>query len=972
MASYAQVLIVVGGDSEFPISLDPLPPFEDEVMYIFEMERPRASQWTQVASALLRENRQADAQTLLASGIQHARDDRDRAHMRAMLAATSIGAARTAPKLKLADARFQRIDDATKTKDAFLSDAARELDAVTRSGAGGSVGARLARALLAASSGRNDEAARMFDEVLRMPHHSEHPIALLGKACCLLRRRAYAAALKIYQHVLRLALAQNAQAAHDEAGAEEADNALPASQLKWHRWAGPDPRVGLGLALWGLGRAGDARRAWARAAAVDPTASAPALLLGLAALHQAKSLEAPPGAHEDAARSTLYAEGMAHIQRAWSVDKHNSMTACALADHIITRASVEAPMRGADWARTEYARALKLGEHAMQRADSRSAAAQAQLLFARAAHLASALDDGTSMGDTSVSGVDSLDLRGLAYRYYARAIESLTRPGDADVAPGQALAIMGMAQFQVARGEPLAAMAALDELLGKSGARTSQTLEPALLLGALRASSHPGATAAEREADREKARPLLERTLRALEAARAAVRGVRPLDELDADGEHHEEPKEEASVVLARSPLGAERLSRRSLESIAALGEEPLAYVQLAELWHSGSRPNLARAAAAYASALRVAQARDALDLSITDEARSELIVRLRTNIGALHALRGSETPAGELQKSIYTAATAHLQAALGAAREAETQLSVPAAGFLDAEKTTALYNLGRVLELAGASDEAAQAYDAVLRTHVEYVDAKVRLALLRVGTPGARGDKEATQLGNALLKEALASDPSNLDTRMTYVCFLAGELPGSPSPPQWDAIKETIGQLFLGTQSGGPALFGGAAAAQAVQHASRQDPYIFAALGWTYYHLGQLVKPGPNQRKERNRMMHRAVDLFDKALSADPACAFAAHALAIVAAEGTIHELAGIPEGDSRKRSGADVAMSLLSRVKDVRDDGSVQVCMGHALMMRDDFEGALKAVSVCVLPLLVSLLTRPHARSTKERSTA
>jgi RNA polymerase-associated protein CTR9 len=955
MASHAQLLVLVGGDSEIPISLDPLPPFEDEVMYLLEEELPPAHYWTQIASHLLRHRRAADAHALLTRGLAAMqRRPAEQQHLHAMLAATHLAAAPAAPKTKLHDARFQLLPPELQTKDVHLKAAAAALELAARANGGDAkaplqVGALLSRALLAASAGRNDEADRLFEQVLALKGRAEHPVALLGKACCLLRRRAYAPALRLYQQVLSLALAQDARA-KQAATEEEAqgDDGAPSSQLKWLPWVGPDPRVGMGLALWGLNRPADARRAWARAAALDPSAAAPALLLGLAALHSAKALEAPLGRDEEAARAALYAEGIANIQRAWASDKNIAMTACALADHIITRASAEAPTRGAAWAKGEFARALKLGEHALQRADSRSAATQAQLLFARAAHLAFALED--PLGSDRVGDVDALELRSSAQRYYGMAIESLSRsaPGEgasSELPAGLALATLSLAQMQVARGESLGAIVALDELLARPGAsaKASATLEPALLLACLRAISHPGATALEREADRERARPLLERTLRSIDAARTAVRGARGRDEYDADGETHEEVKEEAATVLARSALAGERLSRKSLEAIAALGDEPLAHVQLAELWQSGTRPNLARAATAYAAALRAATSRTSTTTGGDD---AELLVRLRNNIGALHGLRGAEVGDAAQRESILGAAASHLQAALGAARQAEAQLSVPKATFLDAEKTTTLYNLGRILESAGSTAEARQAYEAVLQAHAEYVDAKVRLALLTASVRG--GDKEATRAADALLKEALASDPSHFDTRMTYVCFLAGELPASPSPPPWEGIKELIGQLFVGPDGQGPSLFGGAAAAHAIRDQARLDSYTLAALGWTYYHLAHQTKPGPEHRKLRAKAFSRAIELLDRALSADSACAFAAQALAILAAEGVLHELANSAEGEQRRKAGADAALSLLTRVKDVREDGSVQICMGHALMLREDFDASFKMVSV------------------------
>ncbi|PWN41907.1 hypothetical protein IE81DRAFT_303014 [Ceraceosorus guamensis] len=1024
MASNAQLLLLVGGDSEFPINLDPLPPFEDELMYLLEGEKPESSYWTQVAVALFDQGRREEAQSLLNRAAEHISNRSDVMNVHSMLVALYISDARTLPKMILNDAKFQQIQG-LPTKDVALGRAGKAQQDIefvsSKSGkTSGMVGCTLSKALLLSAQGRNEEALRLFDSVLSMPARRSHPIAILGKACCLLRKRAYPLALKLYQEALSIVLAQNARAKkQSETEAHDTDWSAPTSnRYKWHNWKGPDPRVGIGLALWGMGRQAEARRAWSRAVSVDPNNAASSLLLGLSSLQIAKSLQTPidpstgapakSASVEDSVRAEAYAHALSSIQKAWKLDNTIATTACALADHITTRASVEVATRGTEWARAEYAKALKLGEHAIQRADSKSVLIQAQLLFARTAHLAALVDE--EAPEASIGGVDNLELRAFAQRYYTRVIESFhssaaaaaagasSNAASEELQAGQALATLSLAQMQVVRGEPLGAIAALEELLnrhsGASSNKLSGTMECALLLASLRASSHPGATASEREADREKARPLLERCLRAVQAARLITRGRVPDDGLEEKSlEASNETQElDHALVLARSPLVGEALSVRSLEGMAKLGDDPLIHVQLAELWQSGARPNLSSACSAYIAALRAVLLGRSHTKGKDEEGNTVLLVRLRNNLGALHGIMAMESSSdAQLRSSTLSSAIRHLQSALEeaktyeASRAASTTTS-SSSGLLDAEKTTALYNLARALEIGGSVEnlrDATSAYEAVLSAHTEYVDAKVRLALLQATSASARGEKEITRSADALFKEALLSDPSNFDTRLTYAVFLSGEMPASPSPPLWENIKESFAQLFYGSQAPGPTLFGGQNNARGVRDAAQVDPFILATLGWTYYHLGHLSAlkavsgSGGNAageaKKVRNRSMARSIDLLDKALALDPKCAFAAQALAILSAEGILHELAGVQENDERRRESADTAIALLGRVKDVREDPSVLVCLGHALMLREDFEGALRAYEGAAFRFsqlgiqnvsISTYLSRPHYR--------
>lgn len=984
----ARILPVPVGDEVVELSLDDLPADIDEYVTVLREERCSPPFWLKLAGECGARRRYEDCHAVLQAAIQTLSSTpphgaasyrsqqniaEEVAPFHAMLANLQLANGRSCPKIIIRDAKYQNLlasNPSLEGKDRWQQAAAGHNSAIVltppmSAKMNGSARSQpptlrssvlLGRGIFLTVTGKTDEALRAFEQVLQKQHRN--PIALLGKACCLLRKHAYAVALRLYQEVLRISIAQAALAA-TESAIVGPDGELVESQAS--RWLGPDPRVGIGLCLHGLGRTADAQRAWSRAITVNPANAAPHLLLGLSKMNAAKQhadldaslLAAHKDIAESAVRATLYREGLAHIEAAWKRDNKNAVAAAALAEHICSRALATSANDKARAAK-EYERALKLAEHAIQYADNRAAVNQAWLLFARTAHLYSFLDEAST---------GAIELRTLAQRFYTRTADDLARSSAGDsssLAPGHALAVLGLTQLQVSRGESLGAINTIETIMARPVSVSSSCLELSLLTASLRASSHPGATAAERMADRQKARVIMERTIRSISACKlissANDNGSSDLDAVEetiksAVSVGDREADISGAIAIARTPLAHEKLGTEALRMIARLAEDELVHVQHADLFinTAGGPRAFARAALAYVSALRAHQelennsGQDREAGSLADAEREALGVRLRANLGAVLALEGIDGP----PESVFlSTAVSQLQRALQTAGKASSTAS------LDGEKTVILFNVGRVLEALDNLDDAQKAYDTVLATHPEYVDAKVRLAMLIVSRPEAKGSREATQLGNTLLKEAMASDPTDLDARSAYACFLAGDLPASPSPPQWEGIKETVAQLFMGPQAAQAVqIFGSANAARAVSEEARRDSYTLAALAWAYYNLGHNVKPGPNAKKEKLRALLRCCDLLDKSLAEDPRCAFALQGLAILAAEGTLIDLvapngiASAQEAEARRRRGAEDAINMLTKLREINDDTSVSICMGHALMVKEDFERALSA---------------------------
>ena len=437
-----------------------------------------------------------------------------------------------------------------------------------------------------------------------------------------------------------------------------------------------------------------------------------------------------------------------------------------------------------------------------------------------------------------------------------------------------------------------------------------------------------------------------------------------------------------AALAKASLSIRTDDLSKTALEAIASLGSDPLTRVEFAELLQT---EDLTRATTAYAESLELARdkasARGAnVDAIDDDEAATNvaLLASLETCLGAVLAIRATDIPTSDSQRNeerawLLQRSISRLESAVTAAANAANAWSASSASApattarleaqktVDAVKLIASYNLGRANEAADNIDVARQAYQSLLGAHPEYTDAKVRLAILNVanapavsaGPDAIAKTKALRDATNVLLKEALDSDPGNLDTRATYVCFLAGEFPGSPTP-SWGAIKEFTAQLFASaTETGLQAAFGGAAAAKAAVEAGRRDAHTLASLGWAYYQLA-VHAAGPNAKADRSKNMMRATDLMDKALQADARCAFAAQGMAILLAEDAFAETAGgtsltLPTiggaPDERRKKNADEALAILSKLRETKDEGSVHVCVGHVLMQKDEFERAHKS---------------------------
>jgi RNA polymerase-associated protein CTR9 len=195
---------------------------------------------------------------------------------------------------------------------------------------------------------------------------------------------------------------------------------------------------------------------------------------------------------------------------------------------------------------------------------------------------------------------------------------------------------------------------------------------------------------------------------------------------------------------------------------------------------------------------------------------------------------------------------------------------------------------------------------------------AKARLALVALS-------KRDYDLAHNLIKEGLSSQPKNPELRALYTYFLL-ETKAAPS----STYDFTVGTL---------------------RDQNRHDLYSLCAAGSIQYTKAREMRD-PAGAAERTRVYVRAAEYFEKALLLDPSCAFAAQGLAIGIAEGTIGTgipvVPGVPveEHAVRSKNSRD-ALTILTKLKDAINSGSVYVNIGHCHFVREEWEKAIESVS-------------------------
>jgi len=339
---------------------------------------------------------------------------------------------------------------------------------------------------------------------------------------------------------------------------------------------------------------------------------------------------------------------------------------------------------------------------------------------------------------------------------------------------------------------------------------------------------------------------------------------------------------------------------------VRAVANDIEVYLEVAKLW--ADEANGERALTAYREALQLAE-HELEDGAITPQL-AESIPKLLNNVGVLEFQRGELHSALDKFQHALTKAVESLEGGVPTVAQ-------------DAVLTPTTFNIGTAHEAIGEIEQAKASYEQVLKQHPEYVDAKARLALMALTSDGPhRGQR--LSYADQLLKEALTALPASAELRALYTFFLVET---SQSRAARDFARATL------------------------KEHNKHDLYALCAVGMLQYLDARELK---GHERDRNDKFARAAEFYDKALSLQPTCAFAAHGLAISIAENTIGtgaepvagQTAGQADAAGKAKNSRD-ALTVLMKVKESVNDASVYINLGHVHFIRDEFDRAIESVS-------------------------
>lgn len=187
----------------------------------------------------------------------------------------------------------------------------------------------------------------------------------------------------------------------------------------------------------------------------------------------------------------------------------------------------------------------------------------------------------------------------------------------------------------------------------------------------------------------------------------------------------------------------------------------------------------------------------------------------------------------------------------------------------------------------------------------------------------------------HGLLKEALTSNPSNLELRAFYLFFLV-----QCSPNSSVSARTAIDFAYSTLKD------------------ARNDVYSLCAAGWLCYYTARESKPSSAQQASESQMKAygidraknylRSTEYFNQALALDPECSFAAQGFAIAIAEDALTLTPGGGDEARTRVTNARQALGVFQRVREAVTEGSVYINMGHCYFATDEFERAIESVSL------------------------
>ncbi|CAI4219216.1 unnamed protein product [Parascedosporium putredinis] len=251
-------------------------------------------------------------------------------------------------------------------------------------------------------------------------------------------------------------------------------------------------------------------------------------------------------------------------------------------------------------------------------------------------------------------------------------------------------------------------------------------------------------------------------------------------------------------------------------------------------------------------------------------------VAQLLNNIGCFYSQAEKHDPASEM-----------FEAALGACVRIDAK---DENADTDSLITTISYNLGRSYESRGMMDQAIEVYERLLARHDDYIDARTRLAYIKLR-------KNPHKEGPDAVAKLYQENNTDLEVRALYGWYLG-------KVTKKKAVNLNEDQEFRHYK-------------HTLQHYDKHDRYALVGMGNLYLQQAREMRRETElEKQKRSATYSKAVEFFEKALSLDPKNAYAAMGIAIALAE---------------DKKDLKSALSILVKVRETVKDAHVHVNLGH-----------------------------------------
>lgn len=277
-------------------------------------------------------------------------------------------------------------------------------------------------------------------------------------------------------------------------------------------------------------------------------------------------------------------------------------------------------------------------------------------------------------------------------------------------------------------------------------------------------------------------------------------------------------------------------------------------------------------------------------DAEIRAALRKLLPPQLLNNIGCFYS-----------QAEKYDQASDMFEAALGACIRADSKDDNADA---DGLVTTISYNLGRSYESRGMTDQAVEVYERLLARHDDYIDARTRLAYIKLR-------KNPHKEGPDAVAKLYQDNNTDLEVRALYGWYL-GKVTKKKAvhlneDPEFRHYKHTL------------------------QHHDKHDRYALVGMGNMYLAQAREMRRGTDQeRQKRSAIYAKSAEFFEKALSLDPKNAYAAMGIAIALAE---------------DKKDLKNALAIMIKIRETVKEPHVYVNLGHIYAELRQFSKAIES---------------------------